>query len=89
MFKSIIIAHAAALMLLVSACAGPRWVLPADHPADPDGRPGIKTSSTALKRYRETTTAPAATSAPKSESGPVSESEQDSHRNHEDQDDKP
>lgn len=89
MFKSIIIAHAAALMLLVSACAGPRWVLPADHPAAPNAQPGIKTSSTALKSYRETTATPAAASAPKSESGAVSESEQDSHRHHEDQDDKP
>lgn len=45
--------YIAVIVLLMSACAVPEWVPPADHPADPGAKDGIKTSPTALKRYRK------------------------------------
>ena len=94
MSRSKTILQSAAIVLLLSACAVPAWVPPADHPADAGALDGTKTSPTALKRYRETaagveTANSSPSDAPPSESESDKGSEKDSHHHHGDQDVKP
>lgn len=52
MFKTKILALAAASALIVSGCATTSWQRPPNHPADPGADPGVVQAITSLGRYR-------------------------------------
>lgn len=52
MFRTKILALAAASALIVSGCATASWQRPPNHPADPGAAPGVTQAITSLDRYR-------------------------------------
>ncbi|RJQ77906.1 MAG: hypothetical protein C4519_12795 [Desulfobacteraceae bacterium] len=80
MFRTKITALAAVGALLIAGCAGPAWVQPSGHPADPAAQEGTRTPITAFERYRGAVKA--STPAAPPADGPESRPGMDHHQHH-------